>query len=226
MIAEVFPGGNAFKPIISYLETGEGGLVRKEDRVAWTEFWNLPTRNSEVAACMMRATANASVSNTQEPVYHFSVSLHPDDPGDEPTLRKIADRTIRDLGLDEYEVVVVAHKDRSHPHLHFVVNRVHPERGTLWSPWRDYYRLERSMRAQEKEFGLQVVPGHLVPVYVLEAAGPGQEERLVRLRPPRGPRRGDVAFVADVTERATPCSTRARGQSWSAALPSKGYRSA
>jgi Relaxase/Mobilisation nuclease domain len=194
VIARITPGGKGFKGPISYMETGKGGRARKEDRVAWTEFWNLPTRNSKAAACMMRATANASVSNTQDPVYLFSVSLDPDDPADEPMLRRIAARTIRDMGLQEYEAVVYCHKDRSHPHLHFVVNRVHPERRTLWSPWRDYYRIEKSLRAQEKEFGLRVVPP---PPRDVGRSGPGQEGRAPRLH------RGDAAFVAAVTERAT-----------------------
>ena len=80
MIARIHPPSKSFKRPVSYMETGKGGLARVEDRVAWRGFWNLPTRNSEVAVCMMAASANASVSNTQYPVYLFSVSLDPDDP--------------------------------------------------------------------------------------------------------------------------------------------------
>lgn len=207
MIARVFPTGKGFKGTIAYQETGKGGLQRKEDRVEWEWFRNLPTRDSEVAACMMAATANAANKGTTEAVYHFSVSLDPDDPVGPGTMRRIAERTIRDLGLEEYEAVVYCHKDRPHPHLHVVVNRVHPERLTVWKPWRDFYRLERSMRAQERELGLRVVPGYLAPAFAPDPAIKGLWwERVLtpaQLRPQPGPKRGDDAFLRDVTERAT-----------------------
>ncbi|HEX8906192.1 MAG TPA: relaxase/mobilization nuclease domain-containing protein [Longimicrobiaceae bacterium] len=169
-----------------------------------------------MAACMMAATANAAVRGTAKPVFHFSVSLHPDDPVGPDIMQRIAERTLRDIGLEEHEAAVWWHKDRSHPHLQFVVNRVHPERGTVWKPWRDFYRLERSMRAQERELGLRVVPGYLAPAFAPEHAIEGHEPEhtpaAARLRPQPGPKRGDDAFLRDVIERATPVLERA--SSW------------
>lgn len=217
MISWVHGTGRSFKKTCSYLATGEDGLQLERDRVLWVECFDLPTRSWEVASCMMAATASTSVSNAPKPVYHFSISCHPDDPVDAKTLRWIARRTIRDMRLRGYQVVVFAHKDRAHLHLHFVVNRVHPERGTLWSMWRDCYRLEHSLRAQERELGLQVVPGWLAPTPVVEGLsagveGPGQEGTGRWLRPRPGPRRGDEDFLRQVTTRATPVLERA--QSW------------
>jgi hypothetical protein len=179
------------------------------------EFHNLATRNPKLAACFMAATAAGSVSGTEKPVYHFSVSFDIDDPVDESIMRCVAERTRRDMGLLEYECVVVAHQDRSHPHLHFLVNLVHPERGTLWRDWRDYYRLERSLRAQEVELGLRVVPGWNAPVPSLALGRDGlesqrQNARWIKPRP--GLRRGDDALLQDVTVRAAPVLQRAR--SW------------
>jgi hypothetical protein len=217
VISRVHGTGRSFKKTCSYLATGEDGLQLERDRVLWVECFDLPTRSWEVASCMMAATASTSVSNAPKPVYHFSISCHPDDPVDAKTLRWIARRTIRDMGLRGYQVVVFAHKDRAHLHLHFVVNRVHPERGTLWSMWRDCYRLEHSLRAQERELGLQVVPGWLAPTPAIEGLsagveGPGQEGTVRWLRPSPGPRRGDDDFLRQVAERATPVLERA--QSW------------
>lgn len=207
MIARVLGGGRSFKGSISYNVTGKNGRAR----LAWMEFHNLPTRSPQVAWCMMAATASTSVSNTKEPVYHFSVSCDPDDPVDREALRRIAGRTIHDLGLQEYEVAVFCHNDRSHPHLHFVANRVHPERGTLWSKWRDRYRFEHSMRAQERELGLRVVPGWLAPVPGEAEITRGGKEAAAR-KPRPAPVRGDAAFLQDVIDRATPSVEGA--QSW------------
>lgn len=215
MIARVLALGRSFKKLISYLKTGKDGRQLQRDRVEWVEFRNLPTRNPDTAACMMAATASESVSGTQTAVYHFSISCDPGDPVDGGTLRQVADRTIRDLGLEEHQVLIFAHKDRSHPHLHFVVNRVHPDRGTLWRTWRDYYRLERSLRAQEQELGLQIVPGWN-SVVVRDVDGrlrvPAEQETgLQRVYPASNPRRGDAEFLRDVRARAAQLLEQARG---------------
>jgi hypothetical protein len=209
--------GNGFKGHLSYLETGKGKAQSRAERVAWMEFRNLPTRDLQVAACMMRATADLSVSGTRTPLYTFSVSCAPDDPVDERMLRGIAARIIRDLELEEYEVVIVAHRDRSHLHLHFAVNRVHPERGTLWSNWRDCYRIERSLRAQERELGLTVVPGWLEPVRARDVAGPGVAvpDPDARVLPRSRVKRRGGTFIEDVQARAVPVLESAR--SWSEA---------
>jgi hypothetical protein len=213
LIAVITPRSTSFKNPLEYLEFGRDGM--QQGRAAWMEFHNLATRNTKLAACFMAATAAGSVSGTEKPVYHFSVSFDIDDPVDEVIMRRVAERTRRDMGLLEYECVVVAHQDRSHPHLHFLVNLVHPERGTLWRDWRDYYRLERSLRAQEVELGLRVVPGWNAPVPSLARERDGlasqpQNARWIKPRP--GLRRGDDAFLRDVTVRAAHVLQRAR--SW------------
>ena len=215
MIAAIHPLSRSFKVPIRYVEVGRDGRQR---RVAWAETYNLPTRDLELAACFMGATANGSVSGTRTPVYFFSVSFDIDDPVDEAMMGRVARRTLRDMGLEEHEAVVAAHRDRSHPHLHFVVNRVHPERATLWRKWWDYPRLERSLRAQEVELGLRVVPGWHAPVPTLDRAREGHTEGWQPgarwIKPLPGPKRGDRAFLQDVTERAAPILAQAR--SWAA----------
>jgi hypothetical protein len=100
VIAAIEPLGCSFKGSLSYVESGRDG---KQHRVAWAEFYNLPTRNLQLAACFMGATANASVSGTRTPVYFFSVSFDIDDPVDEAMMRRVARRTLQDMGLEEHE---------------------------------------------------------------------------------------------------------------------------
>jgi len=172
--------------------------------VDWVESRNLPTEHPQAAARIMVATARDSDS-VQPPVYHFTVSFDPNDPVNRDTLRQVADRTLRDLGLQDHQVLVVAHRDRAYAHLHFMVNRVHPERGTVWSNWNDYARIERTMREQEAELGLRVVPGKHAPI-------PEQ----ARHRAPRTPAprlvRGDEAFAERARREAGPHLMAAR--SW------------
>jgi len=216
VIGRVWPLGSSFKGAVLYMETGKDGLLDPRERVDWVEFRNLPTRNARTAACIMAATASESVSGTATPAYLFSVSFDPGDSVNPATLRLVADRVIRDMRLTEYQSLVYSHKDRAHPHLHFIVNRVHPERHTLWRNWQDYLRLERSLRALEQELGLRIVPGWNSVVVLTPDGGlrvPQEHETgLTRVFPRSGPSRGDAGFLRDIAARAAPVLEQAR--SW------------
>jgi hypothetical protein len=198
--------GTGFKALVAYAVYGHRWEVTPpEHRVAWIEARNLPTADAQAAAAIMHVTARDS-ERIEKPVYHLIISFDADDPVTRDVMRHVADRTLRDLGLQDYQALVVAHADRAHPHLHIVVNRVHPERCTAWPGRNDYRELEKSMRAQEAELGFRVVPGKHAPV-------PEQARRRVERAPaPARLVRGDAAFLARVKEQAGPHLTGAR--SW------------
>jgi hypothetical protein len=199
VIGNVNKLGTGFKGVASYLESGKDG--QQWDRVEWVESRNLPTRDPQTAARIMSATAHDS-ERTGAPVYHFSISFDPGDPVDRESMRRVADRTLRDLGLQDHQALIVAHGDTAHPHVHVVVNRVHPETARAWSNFRDFPRIERSLRAQEVEMGLRVVPGKHARVPELDGAA--------QVRGPASRAgRGDAAFLRDVQERAAPVLQRA-----------------
>jgi relaxase-like protein/DNA relaxase TraI-like protein len=149
--------GRGFVGLGQYLESGSNGV--SPDRVDWIESRNLPTNDPRTAAILMRATAHES-DRVEKPVYHVSVSFDAGDRANRETMSRVADRVIADLGLDEHQVLIVAHRDKDHPHLHMMVNRVHPETGRVWDDGHDYGRIERSLREQERELGMREVPGH------------------------------------------------------------------
>ena len=177
----------SFGALGSYLGSGKGD-VPAEERVAWVESRGVVrdvdgAANAERAARVMEATAGRTPQCT-EPCYHVSISFDkrdlpggPTDPASKEAMLGVAQDTLRDLGLDQHQVVVVAHGDRDHPHMHLMVNRVHPETGKTWDRWQDRVRLEKSLRAQERARGFREVPGQLGRLE-------GQE------RPARSPSRG------------------------------------
>lgn len=191
--------GESFGGLASYLETGEN-RVDPAQRVGWTEFRNLPTERMDVAVPIMRGTA--SLSGTQQPVFHLSISWAPGEPVNRELMHAVMVQTLSDLGLREHQAVIVEHIDTDHPHMHAMVNRVHPETGVAWKGSWSKLRAEASLRRQELERGLRVVPGWLAPV-------PGAPE----LRPQPRLARGDEEFLREVQERAGP--VLAQAQSWS-----------
>src|SRR5437867_10309713 len=106
----------------------------------------------------MRATAGKNV-RVKEPVYHLALSFDPGDAVDRAAMERVADRVLETLGLQEHQVLIVAHADREHAHMHLMVNRVHPETGKVWSRWQDYPAIQRVLREEEEALGLRRVPG-------------------------------------------------------------------
>lgn len=150
--------GTGFGGLARYLATGPRG--DRPERVEWAEARNLPTTDPDLYPAMMRATARLS-RRVQDPVFHFSVSWPREEKLERRAMANVADRALFDLGLSEHQSVIVCHNDTEHPHLHVMVNRVHPETGKAWAKWRYKTRLERSLKTQEKELGLREVPGRL-----------------------------------------------------------------
>lgn len=122
MIARVFRG-TGFAGLQSYLLRGRDG--RDTDRVLWTATRNLGSDHPERAAPLMRATAEQS-SRVEKPVWHLALAVEPGAELDRERWELIADRLLEDLGLEEHQVLLVAHGDTKHPHIHLMVNRVHP----------------------------------------------------------------------------------------------------
>jgi hypothetical protein len=192
VIGKAQPFGKGFLSLTRYLETGQAGEER--DRVAWVETRNLPTDDPETAARLMAAHARLS-ERTQRPVYHLVISADPGDPGDRRSLSRVADAVLRELELSEHQVLIIAHNDTAHPHMHLVVNRVHPETHRAWERGWDWPKIEKALRAEEVALGWRVVPGKHAPV-------PGQE-------PAPALERGDAAFLRMVQERGGPVLGRA-----------------
>jgi hypothetical protein len=50
---------------------------------------------------------------------------------------------------------------REHPHVHIMLNRVHPDTGRAWERWQDHPTIQAVLRAEERALGLTIVPGRL-----------------------------------------------------------------
>lgn len=145
--------GSSFSGLAAY-------LTQNEERVAWTEpRWMIGTDPKEVAREMEAAAAMAT-TRLEKPVYHVSISFSEADQPTREQMRTAADRVLHELGLGEHQALLVAHQDKGHPHLHVMVNRVHPDTGKVADVAFDYRRIETVLRGLEEEWGMTRVPGH------------------------------------------------------------------
>ena len=129
------------------------------DRVEWSFTLNLYTDTPDAAAAMMSATAARS-TRCQAPIYHFVISFDPKDAEkgkiDARKMQEIAHDVIKRMGLKEYQGLVYAHNDEPHPHMHFLINRIHPVTGKALSRHDDGRRLTEICRDIARERGLNI----------------------------------------------------------------------
>ena len=147
----VSSSSRSFKSLGNYLVVGRGG--EEPNRVAWSTARNLPTDDPQLAAKIMRATAAQNV-RVDQPVYHLALSFDPRDAVDRQQMERVADRVLSELGLRDYQSLIVAHGDRQHSHLHILINRIHPLSHKAWDRWQDYAVVQRVLREEERALGL------------------------------------------------------------------------
>jgi hypothetical protein len=148
----------SFKASSLYLAGQVRGL--SPDRVEFVEGRNLYTTDPRAAAAVMEATA-AKSRRCKTPAYHFIITFDPKDAEagrvTEEVKRDVAGKVLDDMGLGEHQALVYSHKDTDHPHLHFLVNRIHPTRHKAYSRHRDGTRLAEIVQTRAKELGLNVL---------------------------------------------------------------------
>lgn len=134
-------------------------------RVAWTETRNLLTSDPERAWRLMAWTAmhahelkaaagiKATGRKLKDSVLAYSLAWHPDEKPDRAEMTRAAEASLRVLGLQEHEAIILRHTDTAHPHVHVIVNRVHPETGKAASSSNDFLKLSQWAEAYEREQG-------------------------------------------------------------------------
>ncbi|UJP00091.1 MAG: relaxase/mobilization nuclease domain-containing protein [Nitrosomonas sp.] len=135
------------------------------NRVAFIYTENLATNNPDMALKMMAYTAmhqgdlkaqSGQVKTGRKvaaSVYSYSLSW---DIGQDPPKEEMIDaarETLKVLGLQHHEALFIAHNDTNHPHIHVIVNRIHPETGIVNTHSNDQLKLSKWAEAYEKKEG-------------------------------------------------------------------------
>ena len=144
--------GRSFKGVVAY-------IADDARRVAYVETLNLCTDNPHKAARVMAATSRAS-SRCKKPVYHLIVSWHKDDVPrlNRHLIRQHIKELLQAVDMAGHQAVMAFHSDTEHPHVHVVVNRIHPETRKAASLSFDRVRRAKVCRQLELEYGLVIAP--------------------------------------------------------------------
>lgn len=171
MIPRVGTGGSSFKGAGLYYLHDKDALT--DERVAFTHTLNLHTDDPEKALKVMAWTAEhqadlkrsaggaATGRKLEKPVYTFSLSWAPEEDISKEKMIAAMKDSLKALRMDDREVLLVAHSDTQCPHIHAIVNRVHPENGKAASTSKDHLILSRWAQAYEREQGKIRVPARV-----------------------------------------------------------------
>ena len=69
-------------------------------------------------------------------------------------MRETAHDVLKMLDMQEHQAVIVEHTDTDHPHVHILVNMIHPETGRSVSLSKDEYKLDRWCDNYELSMGV------------------------------------------------------------------------
>ena len=177
MVPNVSKVGGNFKGALAYYlhdkrENAAAPHPTTSERVSWTETRNMATEDMHTALRVMVATAKqadelkarAGIPNTgrksTKSVYSYSLSWHPDEAvtltRDE--MVRAANDTLKLLGAENRQAVIVCHTDQDHPHVHVIVNRVDPENGCMLEAKNDRYKLSDWANQSERGRGRILTP--------------------------------------------------------------------
>jgi hypothetical protein len=135
------------------------------DRVAWTHAVNTLENDPEAVLAEMRQTAldqsflkiqagkRVDGRPTGRTVMTVALAWAPDQQPNQADMIEAGNSFLRHMGWQEHQVLFVAHNDTKHPHVHLIINRVHPETGmTIDDAW-SKTRAQKWALSYEREHG-------------------------------------------------------------------------
>ncbi len=168
MVPAITFGGTSFKGAAAYYlhdkrEPGEA-ICFTDKRIGWTQNLNLSTDDPErgwkimVHTALMQDELKAAVGGKTtgrkltKPVFAYSLAWHPGERVTKEEQLEAVRQSLKVLGLEGHQAIIIEHTDEPHAHVHVLVNRVHPENGKAaalsnsklaLSKWAQQYEQER-----------------------------------------------------------------------------------
>jgi hypothetical protein len=164
--------GKSFKWLGYYLT--HDPQAQSAERVAWTHTLNLANDNVPEAISEMlwtfrgadwlkrQAGVPTGGRRLENPVKHFSLNWHRSEQPDREHMVETVQTFLDHMGWGEHQAVIVCHVDR-HPHVHVMLNAVHPETGRALDTGFEKRRASEWALAYEREHSQIFCEQRLLP---------------------------------------------------------------
>jgi hypothetical protein len=173
MVPKLFPAGKSFKKLAAYL-LHDPDKAKTAERVRWTHTLNLASDRPASAIDEMLWTVRGAdwlkqQSNVppggrplENPVKHFSLNWHPSETPTREQMIEGVEGFLSHMGWQEHQALIVCHDDK-HPHVHVMLNAVHPDTGRALDTSFEKRRAQEWAKAYEGEHGLIFCEERLKP---------------------------------------------------------------
>ncbi len=139
MIVLIHKAGKSFKGLATYLT--HDPKAKSDERVGWTHTLNLAhdhvgsavgemmwtSRSAELLK--QEAGVRAGGRATENTAKHVSLNWSPEEAPTPEHMIETTESFLRHMGWHEHQALVVSHEDKPHPHVHVMLNTIHPETG-------------------------------------------------------------------------------------------------
>ncbi len=175
MIPSISRNGNSFRGAGAYHlhDKPRPGQPRPRtaERIAFTAARNLANDDPHAAIDEMWRTSCDAVHlkelsgltrrgrKSGAPAKTISLSWAPAQKPSRSDMTAAADDFLRAMGWHQHQALYVAHSDTAHPHLHIILNRVHPETGRTLNDWQERKRAQRWALDFERRQGAPLCKG-------------------------------------------------------------------
>lgn len=165
MIIKIQPAGKSFSGLATYL-THDPDQAKTADRVAWTHTHNLANDDVSCAVNEMLWTARdaellkqeagvrAGGRATESPVKHISLNWARSERPTQEHMIQTTEEFLRHMKWQEHQAIFIAHNDKSHSHVHCMLNMVHPETGLRLDDNFERRRAQEWALQYEREHGI------------------------------------------------------------------------
>ncbi len=130
--------------------TATRNLVNEDPEKAIDEMWH----TAELAEHLKRLSGHDQRGRKNDnPVKTLSLAWAPHQSPTRGQMEAAADSFLQSMGWQECQALLIPHNDEPHPHLHIILNRVHPETGLTLNDWQERKRAQRWALEWEKDEG-------------------------------------------------------------------------
>lgn len=140
-----------FYELVEYLNNPQN----KQERVGRMGITNCLQNNPLDAALEIQATQALNKRAETDKTYHLLISFKAGENPSQQTLEAIEARLCAALGYVDHQRISAVHHDTDNLHIHVAINKIHPIRHTILTPYRDYKILGDMCVKLEKEYDLE-----------------------------------------------------------------------
>jgi hypothetical protein len=126
-----------FASLVNYLADDQ----EKKERVVYSSVTNCESIDLPAAVIEVTAIQGMNTRAESDKTYHLILSFRAGERPNDSVLETLESRVCEELGYGEHQRVSVAHDDTDNFHLHIAINKIHPTRLTIHSPYNDHKTL-------------------------------------------------------------------------------------